>query len=113
MGKLHELGTPPSGSVTKLKEFMEDKQPQFAFGKKLGLAEFLYGNIPAIASAIEHLMVCMKETNKTHQVECEFFRIDFRPRYLDEQIQFPYGSLILDMKWGSKKELNEKKVAEE
>lgn len=92
---------------------MEDKQPQFAFEKKLGLAECLYGNIPAISNAIERLMVCMKETNKIHQVECEFFRLDFRQPYLDEQMQFPYGSLILDMKWGSKKELNEKKAENE
>lgn len=48
---------------------MENKQPQFAFGNKLGLAECLYGNIPAISKAIERLMVCMKETNKIHQVE--------------------------------------------
>jgi hypothetical protein len=50
----------------------------------------------------------MQETNKKHGVQCEFFRLDFRQPYFDEQLEFPYGSLILDMKWGSKKELQEK-----
>jgi DNA-directed RNA polymerase subunit RPC12/RpoP len=80
-------------------------EPGFAFGKKLGVAECLYGNRAALAQMIERLMVCMKETNQHHGVECEFFRIDFRQPYFDEIEQFPRGALILDMKWGSKKEL--------
>lgn len=86
-----------------------DKEPDFAFGKKLGIAECLYGNPVAISDMVARLMVCMKEINKNHGVECEFFRLDFRQTYFDEQMQFPFGSLILDMKWGSKKELEQKK----
>lgn len=51
------------------------------------------------------VMVCMQETNKKHGVQCEFFRLDFRQPYFDETLEFPGGALILDMKWGSKKEL--------
>jgi len=84
------------------------KEPEFAFGKKLGIAECLYGNPSAISDIVGRLMVCMKETNKNHGVECEFFRLDFRQPYFDERMEFPIGALILDMKWGSKKELEEK-----
>lgn len=86
-----------------------DKNPDFAFGKKLGIAECPYGNLATIPDMVARLMVCMKETNKSHGVECEFFRLDFRQPYFDEQMEFPFGSLILDLKWGSKKELDEKK----
>ena len=87
---------------------MLDKEPDFAFGKKLGIAEFLYGNSHEIVNMIERLLVCMKETNQLHGVHCEFFRLDFRQSYFDEQVEFPLGYFILDMKWGSKKELKEK-----
>lgn len=83
-------------------------EPDFAFGKKLGIADCVYGNLATLASMIQRLMFCMKETNKNHGVECEFFRLDFRQPYFDETIEFPIGALILDMKWGSKKELEEK-----
>ncbi len=83
-------------------------EPEFAFGKKLGIAECLHGDPVAISNIIDRLMVCMKETNQKHGVHCEFFRLDFRQPYFDEQVQFPYGSLILDMKWGSKEELKDK-----
>lgn len=81
--------------------------PDFAFGKKLGIADSLYGNPSAICHIVEKLMVCMKETNKKHGVKCEFFRLDFRQPYFDEQLEFPFGFLILDMKWGSKRELED------
>ncbi len=87
------------------KEFMEDKQPEFAFQKKIGINQCMYGDISHISNIIERLMVCMMESNKFNEVECQFFRLDFRQPYFDEQMQFPYGSLILDMKWGSKEEL--------
>jgi len=90
---------------------MDSREPDFAFEKKLGIAECLYGNPIAISNMIARLMVCMQETNKLHGVECEFFRLDFRQPYLDEQFQFPFGDLILHMKWGSKKELEKKKNA--
>ena len=90
---------------------MENEAPEFAFGKKLGVSECVYGNTHQLANLIERLMFCMKETNQNHGVECEFFRLDFRQPYFDEQMQFPIGSLILDMKWGSKKELEEKSNA--
>lgn len=64
----------------------EDKNPEFAFGKKLGIAEFAYGDIPVLLMAIEKLLYCMKETNKNHEVECEFFRLDFRQLYFIEII---------------------------
>lgn len=87
---------------------MENKEPEFAFGKKLGIAECLHGNYHEIAKMVERLMICMRETNEKHGVFCEFFRLDFRQPYFDEQMQFPIGCLILDMKWGSKKELEKK-----
>ncbi len=89
---------------------MENKEPDFAFGKKLGVAECVYGNISVIPDVISRLMQCMKETNKIHNVDCEFFRLDFRQPYNDEIIlqEFPYGSFVLDMKWGSKKEIEKK-----
>jgi hypothetical protein len=86
----------------------EEKQPQFAFGKKIGIAESIYGNIPELSKMIERLLYCMKETNQIHKVECEFFRLDFRQAYFDETFQFPLGFFILDMKWGSKKELKDR-----
>ena len=55
-------------------------EPNFAFGKKLGIDKCLYGNTAVLAQMFERLMVCMRETNQ-HR-----------------------GSLILHMKWGSKKE---------
>jgi hypothetical protein len=86
---------------------MENKEPQFAFGKKLGIAECLYNDIPFMQNMIGRLMVCMKETNKLHNVSCEFFRLDFRPQTYEEELlrEFPLSVLILDLKWGSKKEL--------
>jgi hypothetical protein len=87
---------------------MKKEEPDFAFGKKLGINECLYGDPVGISQMISRLMFCMKESNKHHGVQCEFFRLDFRQPYFDEQMQFPIGSLILDMKWGSKKELQEK-----
>jgi hypothetical protein len=89
---------------------MENKEPEFVFGKKLGIAECLYGDAVAISNMITRLMVCMQETNKIHGVQCEFFRLDFRTPYFDEQMQFPIGALILDIKWGSKKEFEEKNL---
>jgi hypothetical protein len=88
---------------------MEKKEPNFAWGKKLGISEALYGDISVISSGIEKLLACMKESNQLNGMECEFFRIDFRPPSIDEQCQFPIGTLVLDMKWGSRKELEEKK----
>lgn len=88
----------------------ENQQPQFAFGKKLGINESLYHDLDNIQRGISLLMQCMKETNALHNVHCEFFRLDFRPPSFDEDLigEFPIGSLVLDMKWGSKKELEEK-----
>ncbi len=88
-----------------------DNEPNFAFEKKIGIASSLYGDIPSLINTIQLLLHCMKETNKNHEVGCEFFRLDFRQPYFDEKNQFPIGALLLDMKWGSKKELNEKDVS--
>lgn len=84
------------------------KEPNFAFGKTIGINQSLAGDLSSIHLAIERLFACMKQTNKLHEVECEFFRLDFRQPYFDEQMQFPLGCLILDLKWGSKSELEKK-----
>lgn len=85
-----------------------EQEPDFAFGKKLGIHQILYGDIISINKLIGKLLVLMKEVNERDGVDCEFFRLDFRQPYFDETMQFPMGSLILDMKWGSKKQLLEK-----
>lgn len=81
------------------------EEPSFAFEKKLGISECVYGNIPSILNMIGKLLYCLKETNKIHGTECEFFRLDFRQLDFDEQMQFPHGAFLLDLKWGSRKEL--------
>lgn len=86
----------------------EMEQPNFCFQKKVGLVEDLYGNIPMIIDLIHRLLFCIKETNKLHETESEFFRLDFRQPYFHEMWEFPKGYLILDLKWGCKKELEEK-----
>lgn len=83
---------------------MNNLEDEFIFEKKIGIAECVLGNIGLITEITQRLMVCMQETNKKHGVECEFFRMDFRQPYLDEQFQFPLNCFILHIKWGSKKE---------
>lgn len=85
-----------------------DSEPNFAFGKKIAISDCLYGDPVSISSIIDLLIVFMKHTNKQHGVNCQFFRLDFRQPSFDERMQFPIGALILDIKWGSKKELEEK-----
>lgn len=85
-------------------------EPEFAFQKKLGIADHYYGDRKFYLEAFHMLIQCMKETNQMHDVQCEFFRLDFRQPYLDEEFQFPKGALILDLKWGHKKELEDKKI---
>lgn len=89
---------------------MENEAPEFAFGKKLGVSDCMYGDPVGLSNIIATLILCMQETNKKHGTICEFFRLDFRQPHFDEQMQFPIGALILDMKWGSKKELEENNV---
>ena len=84
-------------------------EPQFAFEKKIAVNEICLDNVNSLLIAIERLLVCMKETNQNHGVSCEFFRLDFRKHNFDDIFTFPLGSLILDMKWGSKKEIEEKR----
>lgn len=83
---------------------------EFAFGKKLGIAECMLGDIPFITQSITRLLNCMKQTNELHGVQCEFFRLDFRKPYVEEELlqEFPIRALVFDLKWGSKKELEEK-----
>lgn len=83
-------------------------EPNFEFGKKIAISEHFYGDIPAYLNLIGKLLVCMQETNKLNGKECEFFRIDFRQMYRDEQFQV--GGLIFDMKWGCKEEMAEDKI---
>jgi|GEM_PF-1723868 len=93
---------------------MSENEPQFAFGKKLGINECIYGNIPELLNIIGRLLYFMKETNQLHNVSCEFFRLDFRQLYFDEELlrEFPIGSFVLDLKFGSKKELKDKNEKE-
>ena len=81
----------------------EDKKPEFAFEKKLGIAECMYGDINFYSESVKRLFVCMQETNKLHNLTSEFFRLDMRYPYADEH--FPYDSLVLHLSWGSKKEV--------
>lgn len=90
---------------------MGNNEPDFAFEKKIGVSESLYGNQRAIAQVIERLIFCMKETNQKNDFECEFFRIDFRQPYFDERMEFPLGFLILHIKWGCKKELKQDDIS--
>ena len=83
-------------------------EPPFAFGKMLGVSEIALSEPKLLIDSIARLIFCMKETNKLHKVNCEFFRLDFRQPYFDERLRFPFGCLMLDMKWGTKKELEEK-----
>lgn len=88
---------------------MGDEKPDFAFGTNLGVSEVVYDNVPALINLFGRLLVCMQETNRKHGVGCAFFRLDFRQTYFDETLEFPLGSMILDMKWGCKKEIQDKK----
>lgn len=93
----------------------EENQPDFAFGKKISFCESVYGDLDLIyKELIPRLLDCIKQTNRLNNVECEFFRLDFRPQSLDEKItrEFPMDTLVLDLKWGSKKELNIKSQSE-
>jgi hypothetical protein len=87
-------------------------EPKFAFGKKIGISDSLYGDIPSLVDLIHRLLFCMKENNKIHGTTSEFFRLDFRHQYLDEQIsrEFPLGALVLDLKFGSQKEVEDLKT---
>jgi hypothetical protein len=89
---------------------MEEKKSDsdFAFEKKLGIPPIFHRDLPGFLKNIHRLLFCMEETNKNFNGCYEFFRLDFRPQYLDETFLFPLGSLILDLKFGSKKEMEEK-----
>lgn len=84
-------------------------ESEFAFGKKLGVHEMMHGNHFQLGEMILRLFQCMKETNSKYGVTSEFFRLDFRNPHFDERLEFPMGCLILDLKWGSKKELEKLK----
>jgi hypothetical protein len=89
---------------------MEDK-PDFAFVKKLGIVDIPDQTVSIVLEVFHKLFVCMKETNDFHKVSCEFFRLDFRPQSLEEELlrKFSVGSLVMELKWGSKKELEKSK----
>lgn len=77
----------------------------FAFEKKVGINGGVYGDAVVLTEMFQRLLVCMRETNKLHGCECEFFRLDYRQPYLDERLVFPVDCFILDMKWGCRDEL--------
>jgi hypothetical protein len=91
---------------------MDDK-PDFAFGKKIAICESIdtFENRIIIFHVLERLFQCMKETNELHKVNSEYFRLDFRPQNLFEDLsqEFSRDMLVLDLKWGSKKELEKVK----
>jgi hypothetical protein len=90
---------------------MSEDKPNFAYQKKIGISYCFYGDIPEMSKMIARLLYCMKECNEKNAHSCEFFRLDFRPAYFDETFEFPFGFLILDLKWGCQEEL--KKINDE
>ena len=82
--------------------------PEFAFEKKISIPDCLYGDYQGVNRAFNLLFQCMKDTNKIHGVECEFFRFDFRQPYFDEIMIFARGGLICHFQWGSKEELEDR-----
>ena len=85
------------------------KEPGFAFEKKLAVNE-QHAKPKDLIREIEMLFVCMKDTNNKYGVVCEFFRLDFRPPNVHDIETFPRGSFVLDLKWGSKRELDKKET---
>lgn len=79
----------------------------FAFEKKIGINECLLNDNSYLLNLIEKLIYCIKEINKIDGTTSEFFRLDFRPQNLHEQLngEFPLNSLVLDLKFGYEKEL--------
>lgn len=95
------------------KEMVMVEKPDFAFEKKIAICESVYVNENRliVLDAFQKLFQCVKETNELHNVSCEFFRLDFRPQTLQEEISqaFPRDMTVLDLKWGSKRELEKVK----
>ncbi len=81
-------------------------EPKFAFEKILGVSPIILEDPHNLAKMIERLLFVIKETNQLHSVSCPFFRLDFRQYYQKDGI-LPIGSLVLDLKFGSKEELEE------
>jgi len=86
------------------------KEPDFAFEKIIAVSERACGDSNILLKATAMLIQGMKETNALHGLNCEFFRLDFRFPYYDEISLFPFGSLVLDLKWGSKQELKDQRT---
>jgi hypothetical protein len=82
----------------------ESNKPNFEYGKTIGIADCMYGDFPFMINMIGKLLNCMKESNQINGKDNEYFRLDFRPPTYYELTQYPRGSLILDLKWGCKKE---------
>lgn len=81
------------------------KEPNFAFQKILGINEAMCHDPKFISDMICRLLYMIKETNQERKTTCEFFRLDFRPPSLAGNEVLPLGSLVLDLKFGSKSEL--------
>lgn len=73
----------------------------FEFRKKIYVYENSYRNhdIHEYFSLINQLLVCMKETNKKHKKENEFFVLEFRESMPQDDTSMPY---VMEMKWGRK-----------
>lgn len=67
------------------------------FEKSILIVDQKYGDIPTYIEMIARLFYCMKETNELHDLDNEYFRIEFCPSY--EYM----GMNELKLKWGKKK----------
>lgn len=82
---------------------VQDKiEPNFEFQKSIGFPSYYYGDTPHLVDMMHRLFISMKETNEMHKKSCEFFRLDHRKPFPHED--FPLDYLVLQLKWGCKKE---------
>jgi hypothetical protein len=90
---------------------MSEEKDTFAFEKTLGIPMSckIYHHKESIINAFNALYQCMRDTNKLHGLCNTFFKLEFRNPTYYEECNFPINSYILEMKWGSKKEIQDKK----
>lgn len=86
---------------------MENKDHPYPFHKKLVINDI--DDNQFLMNTIKILFHCMKETNKLHGVTSELFRLDFRDPLPHEWLGPGTNKpMIMDFKWGSMKEWEEK-----
>lgn len=74
---------------------------KLAFEKLLIIPDHMYGDHVHYIRCFQLLLQCMKETNKIHEKNCEFFQIRFRPTI--PLLERPEG-LAFEFRWGNKDE---------